>query len=130
MQAFQNFSRNLRIHLKIIIMGTSPQFHDGVQLKFYPHLAQRYYTLLDWIQETFSKAWSSLVLLWTIMETLMCNSSCSVKLTSHIVIWLNLELHITEIIHKSMADLPSPSVPRGCRLIRYLILIGYLVNSS
>ena len=25
-------------------MGTSSQFHDGAQLKFYPHLGQRYYT--------------------------------------------------------------------------------------
>ena len=76
-QAFQNFSRILtseliinlkytfnipfRITLKTIIMGTSSQFHDGAQLKFYPHLAQRYHTLLDWVQETFVKAWSSLL---------------------------------------------------------------------
>ena len=25
-------------------MGTSSQFHDGAQLKFYPNLAQRYYS--------------------------------------------------------------------------------------
>ena len=59
LQAFQNFSRLLiseliinlkytfnipfRITLKTIIMGTSSQLHDGAQLKFYPHLAQRYY---------------------------------------------------------------------------------------
>ena len=80
-QAFQNFSRLLimiseliinlkytfnilfRINLKTIIMGTSSQFHDGAQLKFYPHLAQqRYYILLDWVQKTFVKAWSSLLL--------------------------------------------------------------------
>ena len=76
LQAFRNFSRLLfseliinlkytfsipfRITLKTIIMGTSSQFHDGVQLKFYPNLAQRYYTL-DWVQETFLKAWSSLL---------------------------------------------------------------------
>ena len=77
LQAFQNFSRLLigiselitnlkytfnipfRINLKTIIMGTSSQFHDGAQLKFYPHLAQRYCTLLDWVQETFVKGWSS-----------------------------------------------------------------------
>ena len=68
-QAFQNFSRILtseliinlkytfnipfRITLKTIIMGTSSQFHDGAQLKFYPNLAQRYYTLLDWVQKSF-----------------------------------------------------------------------------
>ena len=42
-------------------MGASSEFHDGAQLKFYPNLAQRYYTLLDWLQETFVivKAWSS-----------------------------------------------------------------------
>ena len=78
LQTFQNFSRLLiseliinlkytfnipfRITLKTIIMGTSSQFHDGAQLKFYPHLAQRYYTLLDWVQETFVKVWSSLLL--------------------------------------------------------------------
>ena len=81
LQAFQNFSMNsikflineliinlkytfnipFRINLKTIIMGTSSQFHDGAQLKFYPHLAQRYYTLLDWVQETFVKTWSSLL---------------------------------------------------------------------
>ena len=65
LHAFQNFSRRLisldgllaiyinlkytfnvpfTITLKTIIMGTSSQFHDGAQLKFYPHLAQRYYT--------------------------------------------------------------------------------------
>ena len=54
------FSIPFRINLKAIIMGTSSQFHDGAQLKFYPHLAQRYYTLLDWVQETFVKAWNSL----------------------------------------------------------------------
>ena len=32
------------ITLKTIIMGTCSQFHDGAQLKFYPNLAQRYYT--------------------------------------------------------------------------------------
>ena len=47
-----------RITLKTIIMGTSSQFHDGAQLKFYPHLAQRYYALLDWVQEKFFKVWS------------------------------------------------------------------------
>ena len=79
LQAFQNFSRLLimisevitnlkftfsipfRINLKTIIMRTLSQFHDGAQLKFYPHLAQRYYTLLDWVQETFVKTWSSLL---------------------------------------------------------------------
>ena len=55
------FNIPFRITLKTIIMGTSSQFHDGAQLKFYPHLAQRYYTLLDWVQETFVKAWSSLL---------------------------------------------------------------------
>ena len=80
LQAFQNFSRLLimiselitnlkytfnipfKINLKTIIMGTSSQFHDGAQLKFYQHLARRYYTLPDWVQETFLKAWSSLLL--------------------------------------------------------------------
>ena len=38
------FNIPFRITLKTIIMGTSSQFHDGAQLKFYPHLAQRYYT--------------------------------------------------------------------------------------
>ena len=77
MQTFQNFSRLLiseliinlkhifnisfKITLKTIIMGTSSQFHDGTQLKFYQDLAQRYYTRLDWVQETFVKAWSSLL---------------------------------------------------------------------
>ena len=44
-------------------MGTSSEFHDGVQLKFYENLAQRYYTLPDWVQKTFVtvKAWSSLL---------------------------------------------------------------------
>ena len=55
------FNIPFRITLKTIIMGTSSQFHDGAQLKFYPHLAQRYYTLLDWVQETFVKTWSSLL---------------------------------------------------------------------
>ena len=55
------FNIPFRITLKTIIMGTSSQFHDGAQLKFYPHLAQRYYTLLDWVQETFVKASSSLL---------------------------------------------------------------------
>ena len=77
LQAFQNFSRLLiseltinlkytfnipfRVTLKTIIMGLSSQFHDGVKLKFYPHVAQRYYTFLDWVQEAFVKAWSSLL---------------------------------------------------------------------
>ena len=56
------FNIPFRITLKTIIMGTSSQFHDGAQLKFYPHLAQRYYTLLDWVQETFVITWSSLLL--------------------------------------------------------------------
>ena len=59
LQAFQNFSRHIiseliinlkysfnipfRINLKTIIMGTSSQLYDGAQLKFYPHLTQRYY---------------------------------------------------------------------------------------
>ena len=59
-QAFQNFSRILtseliinlkytfnipfRITPKTIIMATSSQFHDGAQLKFYPHLVQGYCT--------------------------------------------------------------------------------------
>ena len=38
------FSIPFRITLKTITMGTSSQFHDGTQLKFYPHLAQRYYS--------------------------------------------------------------------------------------
>ena len=44
-------------------MGTSSEFHDGAQLKFYENLAQRYYTLPDWFQKTFVtvKAWSSLL---------------------------------------------------------------------
>ena len=46
------FSIPFRINLKTIIMGTASQLHGGAQLEFYPHLAQRYYTLLDWIQET------------------------------------------------------------------------------
>ena len=41
-------------------MRTS-QFHEGAKLKFYPNLAQRYYTLLDWVQETLAMAWSSLL---------------------------------------------------------------------
>ena len=78
MQDFQNFSRLLmseliinlkytfnipiRVTLTTIIMGTSSQFHDGVQLKIYLHLAQRYYTIhMDWVQETFVKTWSSLL---------------------------------------------------------------------
>ena len=77
LQAFQNFARLLineliinlkytfnilfRITLKTIIIRTSSQFYDGARLKFYPNLAQRYYTLLDWVQKTFVKAWSSLL---------------------------------------------------------------------
>ena len=38
------FNIPFRITLKTIIMRTSSQFHDCTQLKFYPHLAQRYYT--------------------------------------------------------------------------------------
>ena len=38
------FNIPFRINLKTIIMGTCSQFHDGAQLKFYPHLAQKYYT--------------------------------------------------------------------------------------
>ena len=80
LQAFQNFSMNsikflineliinlkytfnipFKITLKTIIMRTS-QFHEGAKLKFYPNLAQRYYTLLDWVQETLAMAWSSLL---------------------------------------------------------------------
>ena len=33
------FNIPFRITLKTIIMGTSSQFHDGVQLKFYPHFS-------------------------------------------------------------------------------------------
>ena len=65
LQAFQNFSRllisGLIINLKytfnipikttlktiIMTMGTSPQFHDGAQLKFYPELGQK--TIHFWI---------------------------------------------------------------------------------
>ena len=50
------FNIPFRINLKTIIMGTSSQFQDGAQLKFYPHLAQGYYILLDCVQETFVKA--------------------------------------------------------------------------
>ena len=42
-------------------MGIFSQFHDGAQFKFYPHVAQRYYKLLDGIQRTFVKSWSSLL---------------------------------------------------------------------
>ena len=56
------FNIPFRINLKTIIMVTSSQFHDGTQLKFYPHVAQRYYILSDWAQENFFKAWSSLLL--------------------------------------------------------------------
>ena len=56
------FNIPFRINLKTIIMGTPSQFHDDAQLQFYPHFAQKYYTLLDWVQETFVKAWSSLLL--------------------------------------------------------------------
>ena len=45
-------------------METSSQFHDGA-IKFYPHLAQRYYTLLDWVEETFVKG---LGLLFTVLN--------------------------------------------------------------
>ena len=38
------FNIPFRITLKTIIIGTSSQFHDGARLKFYPYLAQRYYT--------------------------------------------------------------------------------------
>ena len=38
------FNIPFRINPKTIIMGTSSEFHDGAQLKFYPHLAQRYYS--------------------------------------------------------------------------------------
>ena len=37
------FNIPFRITLKTIMMGTFSQFHDDAQLKFYPHLAQRYY---------------------------------------------------------------------------------------
>ena len=94
MKAFENLSRLLissdltinlkytfnipfRITLKTIIMGISSQFHDGAQLKFYPHLAQRYYALLDWAQETFAKAWSSLLYN---NGKLMCNSTNFLRL--------------------------------------------------
>ena len=56
------FNIPFRINFKNMIMGNSFQFHDGAQLKFYPHLAQRYYKLLDWVQETFVKTWISLLL--------------------------------------------------------------------
>ena len=56
------FNIPFRINLKNIIIGTSSHFHDGAQLKFYPQVAQRYYTLLDWVQETFLKTWSSFLL--------------------------------------------------------------------
>ena len=61
-------------------MGTSSEFHDGVQLKFYENLAQRYYTLPDWVQKTFVtvKAWSSLL---NNNGTLMCNPTNFLKLT-------------------------------------------------
>ena len=62
-------------------MGTSSQFHYGAQLKFYPHSAQRYYTLLDWVQENFVKAWRPLLLFQTIRETLLCNSTNFRRLT-------------------------------------------------
>ena len=41
-------------------MGTSFQFHDGVQLKFYLHLAQNAASELG-SKETFVKAWSYLL---------------------------------------------------------------------
>ena len=40
----QTFNIPFRITPKTTIMGTSSQFHDGTQLKFYQHLAQRYCT--------------------------------------------------------------------------------------
>ena len=59
-------------------MGISSQFHDGTQSKFYLRLAQRYYALLDWAQETFAKAWSSLL---KNSGKLMCNSTNFLRLT-------------------------------------------------
>ena len=41
-------------------------------------LAQRYYALLDWAQETFAKAWSSLL---KNSGKLMCNSTNFLRLT-------------------------------------------------
>ena len=35
------FNIPFRITLKTIIMGTSSQFHDGAQLKFYPHFSSK-----------------------------------------------------------------------------------------
>ena len=41
------FNVPFRIALKTIIMGTSCQFYDGAQSKFYPHLTQKYF---GWIR--------------------------------------------------------------------------------
>ena len=41
-------------------MGAFSQSHDGAQLKFYPHLVQRYYFWIGF-KETFVNSWSSLL---------------------------------------------------------------------
>ena len=49
-----------KITLKTIIMGTSSQFNDGVQLNIFPTYSSDTTSKLD-SKETFVKAWSSLL---------------------------------------------------------------------
>ena len=36
------FNTHFKITIKNIIMGSSSEFHDSVQLNIFPHIAQRY----------------------------------------------------------------------------------------
>ena len=64
------FNILFRIALKTIIMGTSSQLYDDALLKFYPRLAQRYYTLLDCVKEALCN-----------VQFVMCNFTNFLRLT-------------------------------------------------
>ena len=55
------FNIPFRITLKTIIMGTSSQFHDGAQLKFYPHFRSEILHVWIKFKKPLSRSGSSLL---------------------------------------------------------------------
>ena len=72
------FNIPFRITLKTIIMGTSSQFHDGAQLKFYPHFRSEILHVWIKFKKPLSRSGSSLL---NNNGNLQCNSTNFLRLT-------------------------------------------------
>ena len=116
------FNIPFRINLKIIIMGTSSQFHDGAQLNV-THTQLRD-TIHVWIgfNKPLSQPWSSLFLFQTITETLMCNSTNFLRLTLS-QYGKALSLSATPVAYKPLMLIPRFLEPQMAQPSLYLSII-------